>query len=430
MGSRPPPRRRRLSRARAVAALALLLTALTLQPARVDETGRATERTRRALDTVLLPLLVDTVAVPRELAVKAGSGGAITVVGDTIVIVDLKGGFFALDVGSGIARALALPGLPNHADDYDRFGPKPQQRGDFTVNFGFVVHGLQSRKELGGIRLYVSYERFLTERKTTALAVSSILVDGTNFSAIGPWEDVFQSQPLVAEWYSGIAGGGRMVVKGDDLYLTVGDYNQDQVFMSSRPEAQIPDSDFGKIFRIDLRTNRKHLLTLGHRNPQGLTITPGGTMYSTEHGPRGGDELNRIIPGKNYGWPVVSLGTHYNSYDWPRHESEDDPASFEKPVYAWVPSIGVSNLIEVANFDPIWNGDLLVASLKEKTLFRLRRDGESRILYSEPIPLGQRLRDIAALSDGTLVIWTDDAQLMVLSVDRAKLATNRRPIPW
>ena len=70
------------------------------------------------------------------------------------------------------------------------------------------------------------------------------------------------------------------------------------------------------------------------------------------------------------------------------------------------------------------------ADLKAQSLYRLRRDGEDRVVYSEPIPLGQRLRDIATLSDGTLVLWTDDAQLLFLSVDRAKLATNHRPVPW
>ena len=133
---------------------------------------------------------------------------------------------------------------------------------------------LESRAEAGGIRLFVSYERYLTDRKTTALAVSSILLDATDLRPIGSWRDVYQSQPLAAQWYSGIAGGGRMVVRGDDLYLTVGDYNQDGVFMVSRLEAQEPDSDFGKILKIDLRTDAKAIVTMGHRNPQGLTITP------------------------------------------------------------------------------------------------------------------------------------------------------------
>jgi glucose/arabinose dehydrogenase len=135
-----------------------------------------------------------------------------------------------------------------------------------------------------------------------------------------------------------------------------------------------------------------------------------------------------IVAGRNYGWPVTTLGTHYTTYDWPNRSRRTAEQRFETPVLAWLPSIGVSNLIEVANFDPAWDNDLLVESLKAQALYRLRRDGEGRVVYSEPIPLGQRLRDIAALSDGTLVLWTDEAQLLFLSVDRARLAGNRRPM--
>src|SRR6185295_14079665 len=125
---------------------------------------------------------------------------------------------------------------------------------------------------------------------------------------------------------------------------------------------------------------------------------------------------------------VTTLGVHYGSYGWPAN-GVATAQPFEQPVFAWVPSIGVSNLIEVANFHPAWDGDLLVASLRAQTLFRLRRDGDRRIVYSEPIVLGQRLRDIAALPDGTLVLWTDEARLLFVGVDRGKLATNQRPPP-
>jgi hypothetical protein len=385
---------------------------------------------RRALDTSLLPLIIDTVAMPPALGVHAGSGGGITVVNDTIVIVDLKGTFFAVEAKGDKIRKLPLPVLPNRVDDYERFGRKPMRIGEFGVNFGFRVHDVESRKEPGGIRLFVSYERYLPEHKTTALAVSAILVGETDFLPLDSWQDVYQSQPLMNEWYVGIGGGGRMLASGDDLYLTVGDYNQDNVFMSSRLEAQHTDSDFGKILKIDLSTKAKSLVSLGHRNPQGLLITSKGTMYATEHGPRGGDELNVIVAGGNYGWPVTTLGTHYITYDWANRTSEIAQPPFEAPVFAWVPSIAVSNRIEVANFSPAWDGDLLVESLSARSLYRLRRDGAGRVIYSEPIALGQRLRDIAVLSDGTPVLWTDDAQLLFLSVDRAKLATNHRPVPW
>ena len=256
--------------------------------------------------------------------------------------------------------------------------------------------------------------------------VSAILLDD-QLRPRGVWSDVYEGPPLVAEWYAGLAGGGRMLLRGGDLYLTVGDYNQDTVFMHSKPEAQNPDTDFGKILKIDLRTGVKTRISIGHRNPQGFTITASGTMYSTEHGPQGGDELNLIVAGKNYGWPVTTFGAHYGGYDWP-YSGPEIGGEFEKPVFAWVPSIGVSNLIELTNFHPAWDGDLLVESLRSQSLFQLRRDGEGRVVYSEPISLGERLRDIVAMPDGTLALWTDSAKLIFIGVDRARLAVNRRPM--
>jgi len=409
----------------AVGSAGLLALALMAVPhsGRASDTALPAEHVYRFLDTALLPLSIDTVAIPPALGVHPGAGGGMTVIDDMIVIVDLQGAFFALEHET--VRALALPPIDNHAGDYEQYARKPMLAGPFWVNTGFVVHDVESRREPAGVRLFVSYERYVPELRTTALAVSAILLS-EELAPLGAWQDVYEGLPLAAEWYSGIAGGGRMLLRGDDLYLTAGDYNQDNVFMRSRLEAQDPDSDFGKILKIDLRTNAKTRVSLGHRNPQGLAVTAAGALYSTEHGPEGGDELNLIVAGKNYGWPIATYGTHYGTYGWPNSTvAESHP--FEPPVFAWVPSIGVSNLIEVAGFHPAWDGDLLVESLRAQALHRLRRDREGRVVYSEPVPLGHRLRDIGALSDGTLVLWTDDAQVMFLRVDRARLATNQRP---
>jgi hypothetical protein len=387
-------------------------------------------RSSEHLETALLPLLKDIVPLPPDLGLRPGNGGGMVVVGDMIIVVDIYGKFaIAADKGSRFER-LVLPDLPNNAADYDRLAaPLRKIEPGFDVNGGFVVHNVEYRSEAaGGIRLFVSYEKFLSEPGTTALSVSSIRLD-ERFKPSGPWEDVYQSLPLRADWYSGVAGGGRMLVRGDDLLVTVGDYNQDGVFMSSRLEAQDPATDFGKILSIDLKTKAKTIVSMGHRNPQGLAITSGGTIYATEHGPRGGDRLTRVVPGANFGWPIVTLGTHYSSYQWPNRDADAHGAIFSQPTYAWVPSIGVSNLIEAAGFNPAWNKDLLVASLKARSLYRLRLDGEDRVVYSEPIWIGERLRDIKTLSDGTLVLLTDSAKLIFLSVDETTLATNKREWP-
>ena len=196
-----------------------------------------------------------------------------------------------------------------------------------------------------------------------------------------------------------------------DIYLTVGVYK-----IGNDGPAQDFQSQFGKIFEIDVVSGQSHMLSMGHRNPQGLTFSTSGNLWSTEHGPAGGDELNLIKSGVNYGWPKVTLGTDYNSYKWNDNGIVGNHDGYQQPVFAWVPSIGISNLLEVKGFDKRWDGDLLVTSLKAQTLFRLRLNHD-RVVYSEPIWIGQRLRDIAQLEDGTIALWTDDSQILFLSLD-------------
>jgi aldose sugar dehydrogenase len=174
-------------------------------------------------------------------------------------------------------------------------------------------------------------------------------------------------------------------------------------------------------------TNAWRQFTKGHRNQEGLTFLRSGQLISTEHGPRGGDELNVITEGSDYGWPNVTLGTEYNTYAWDAGTSPvvGSHAGYKAPLFAWVPSIAPTQVIEVTNFDPRWNGDLLVATLKATSLYRLRLEAD-RVLYSERIWIGERIRDLAQTSDGTIVLWTDNTQLLFITVDKDQLAINRR----
>src|ERR1041385_193528 len=146
---------------------------LTLALIAAMQFGHAAERSQPAehaysnVETALLPLSVDTVAIPPALGVAPGTGGGLTVIDDTVIVVDVRGAFFALDHDT--VRALMLPPIDNHAGDYERFARKPVQLGRFLVNTGFVVHDVESRKEPAGIRLFVSYERYVSELRTAAL---------------------------------------------------------------------------------------------------------------------------------------------------------------------------------------------------------------------------------------------------------------------
>jgi glucose/arabinose dehydrogenase len=178
--------------------------------------------------------------------------------------------------------------------------------------------------------------------------------------------------------------------------------------------AQDAAFSYGKTIAIDVADGGSSFFTIGHRNAQGLYIDHSGHIWSTEHGPQGGDELNRLIRGGNYGWPYATYGTEYGALSWPlnKPESEWKEQRYQHPVFAWVPSIGVSNLVVVEQgLFSRWYGDLLISSLRQETIFRTRlRDGQ--VAYLEPIVIGSRIRDILEGHDGSIVLWTDDDTLI------------------
>ncbi len=207
--------------------------------------------------------------------------------------------------------------------------------------------------------------------------------------------------------------GGRMLFLPDGtLLLTTGDG------FDYREKAQDLDAELGKVLRITsdgtvARDNpfteqgRSRVWTYGHRNPQGLALNGDtGEVYLHEHGPRGGDELNILSPGKNYGWPAISLGVDYSgAHISPFKELPD----MEQPAWFWVPSIAPSGLAWYGgDAFPQWQGDLFVGALVNKDVRRLdMQDGKivgEEVLFGE---INERIRDVRAGPDGYLYLLTD-----------------------
>lgn len=218
--------------------------------------------------------------------------------------------------------------------------------------------------------------------------------------------------------------GGRMLFLPDDtLLITVGDG------FEYREAAQDIDKQLGKILRINRDGSvpsdnpffarggpAAKVWSYGHRNAQGLAMDrKQNSVYMHEHGPRGGDEINRVLPGKNYGWPAITHGVDYSgAYVSPFKEHPD----MEKALKIWVPSIAPSGLTyyDGAAF-PQWRNSLLVGALVNKEVRRLslkdgKVDGEET-LFSE---LDSRIRDIRQGPDGLLYIITDGEQGSLLRV--------------
>ena len=145
--------------------------------------------------------------------------------------------------------------------------------------------------------------------------------------------------------------------------------------------------------------------SIGHRTPYGLAFAPNGQLWELEHGPKGGDELNLIQPGKNYGWPLASYSTNYNGVPIP---SPDTRSDLTKPVIYWTPVIAPGNLMfyKGAMF-PQWNGSALVSGLATKSIVRITFDGKGGATPVERWDVGHRIRDVEEAPDGALWMLED-----------------------
>ena len=171
----------------------------------------------------------------------------------------------------------------------------------------------------------------------------------------------------------------------------------------------LAEASYGKILALDKQSWNSRIYSRGHRNPQGLVVLDDDTIWSTEHGPHGGDELNLVREGMDFGWPKTTYGTNYGKKNHEQSKTPGDHTFGQRPVYAWVPSIGISNLIRVngAAFSS-WRGDFIVASLHGryygKSLFRVKV-AEDRVVVMERIKTGRPVRDLVELKDGRLILW-------------------------
>ncbi len=220
--------------------------------------------------------------------------------------------------------------------------------------------------------------------------------------------------------------GSRIAIASDGtLFVSIGD-------RGDRERSQDWKDDAGSIIHINadgsvpadnpFKDGVKALPEIwskGHRNPQGITFdSADGKLYTVEHGARGGDEINGIDPGKNYGWPIITYGRDYSGAEIGEGTAK---AGLEQPLYYWDPSIAPGGLaVYRGRMFPEWNGDFLVAALKFKLLSRLEKDADGKIVERERMFTGfGRLRDVIVAPDGALLMTTDATDGALLRVSRA-----------
>ena len=272
--------------------------------------------------------------------------------------------------------------------------------------------------------VYLTYTKPVGEKVTTALARGRY--DGGSLTDL---RDIFVADSID----DGRAAASRIVfAKDGSLYMTVGGTFDER--------AQNPNSHGGKVLRLRddgtappdnpfvARTGYKpEIFSMGHRNALGLTIHPEtGAVWENENGPNGGDEVNLILPGRNYGWPTVSYGRQYPG---PRVSEHAWKEGMEEPLVVWLPSIGISGMVFYSGDKfPAWKGNLFVGSMRtgelnysghlERVVFNDKYEELRR--ESMLTDLRQRIRDVRQGPDGLLYVLTEEEDGVLLRIEPAQ----------
>ncbi|WAJ28622.1 PQQ-dependent sugar dehydrogenase [Antarcticirhabdus aurantiaca] len=259
--------------------------------------------------------------------------------------------------------------------------------------------------------VFVSFSEPRDEGNGTSVARGTLSADGT---ALEDVEVVFRQMPSYdnTKHY-----GSRLVFSADGhLYVTVGERSDDPI----REQAQNLESGLGKVFRINVdgsaaegnpfadgaNNAQPEIWSYGHRNLQSAALDGEGRLWTVEHGPRGGDELNRPEAGKNYGWPVITYGVEYSGGPVEGGLTAQD--GMEQPVYYWDPVVGPSGMAwyEGAEF-PEWQNAFLVGGLVSTGLVVLHME-DGRVAAEDRVSLDARIRDVRVGPDGAVYAVTED----------------------
>ena len=283
-----------------------------------------------------------------------------------------------------------------------------------------------------GLRLFVSHHVF--EEGCFFLQVSSVDVGfdaKVGLKQLSGWKSIFRPRPCVHigdasnKPFAGMQSGGKIVsIDSGHLLVTYGDHEMDGNRSENHP--QNPESPYGKIWKVAKDGSSSTLYAMGIRNSQGMFIDNKGRIWESEQGPQGGDELNLLSQGANYGWPVQTYGVWDGYRTWRLNPVQGSHADnrYRSPVFAWVPSIATTSITQITGpkFE-LWQDDLLVTTLKDQSFRRLRLVGD-RVVYDERIEIGKRIRDLIALTDGRLVLLADASMIGIVDTVGTKLTPS------
>jgi len=316
-----------------------------------------------------------------------------------MLVTEKKG---ALHIVNQMGQTAGVSGLPDV--DYGGQGGM----GDIALHPDFENNGL----------VYMSYAEAGPGNTRGAAVARAVLTESNGRGTLDDFEVIWRQYPKVF----GRGHYGHRILFDDDGYLWISSGDRQKF-----TPAQDMQANMGKILRLiddgsvpadnpfvnyrdqDPRVDDEavfgQIWSLGHRNPLGIAFDLDGQLWNMEMGPAGGDELNRVVRGGNYGYPVVSNGDHYDGREIPDHDT--DP-SFRKPAAWWTPVVSPGNLIVYKGTAfPDWHGDALIAGLSSRAIIRVGLDGEEA-REIERYDMGARIRGVFEAADGNLWVLEDE----------------------
>jgi glucose/arabinose dehydrogenase len=337
-------------------------------------------------------------STPGAMAFLPGSGVPLT---NMALITEKEGKLWLVDVGNG--KRTAVTGVPSVVvagqGGLGDVMPHPDFAGNQRVYLSFVEGGPNGTSG-------------------AALGYGTLDLSDAAAPALRNFKVIWQQQPKV----TGTGHFSHRIAFGPDglLYLSSGErqkFSPAQDLTNSlgkvlrlTPEGQPAD---GNPFNNPLADTIREAASwsFGHRSVLGLSFAPDGRLWASEMGPKGGDEVNLILPGRNYGWPLVSNGSHYNGKDIPDHKPGD---GFEAPKVWWTPSISPGALmIYTGDKFPAWKGDALVGALSGEAFIRVDIDGD-KARKADQWAMGARIRAVDQGPDGSVYLLEDNGRLLRL----------------
>lgn len=351
---------------------------------------------------------------------RADSGGVHIIPIDNQIIVASMQGKFAMIEEEPETHTYRYVSSDLHTPmNWDALQKSAIHEDPLFISGWFRTHDVAVYRAPDNVYLVSSFHRFEKDCFEFVVARTAISLKENALEQIGEWEDLFVATPCVGlksegHAFSGNQSGGGILIRNSKAYFGIGDIQYDGLASD-----EILPGDLGKVFELDLENGDVRQLAEGVRNPQGITGDDTGLIWFSDHGPEGGDEINILREGAHFGWPYETMGTEYGRFDWPVRNEIDTEQEYISPIFAFVPAVAPTSTALVSGDEfPEWRNDLLVATKRGETLYRLKTDG-TRIIFAEPLKfssdLSGQLRDVSKLEDGRIAFSYEDGRVGILS---------------